>query len=396
VRINPWAALFILFLGRMALGFQFQSVVSIAPDLMDVFKVDYTAIGTLVGLFTFPGLVFSLLAGVMGKRFGNKRAVSAGLLLMLSGSVCMALSSSFLVLSVGRLQCGIGAIVLFVLLTKMVADWFAGKQLSLAMSVIINGWPMGIGVGLLTHHLIADALTWRGVFWANAVFAGTVLLAMLVFYRNPQIAGQGAIAAGSRISRSEVVRVSFAAIGLTLYNAAVVMILSFVPGLFIADGAGSLVAGSLVNGHILISIVGVALGGILASKKSRFLTIGAALFFCAAVLFYQALGQTHNVLFLAMGLFIGMPVALLMTLPATVLAPANRDVGFGILYTWVYGGLALLMVLAGYLRTVYQTPSAPVILAGVLLALTPLSTWLFVVISQPAPGDTQVDAVPAK
>ena len=127
-----------------------------------------------------------------------------------------------------------------------------------------------------------------------------------------------------------------------------------------------------------------------------FRSVGAALFFCAAVLFYQALGQTHDVLFLAMGLFIGMPAALLMTLPATVLAPANRDVGFGILYTWVYGGLALLMVLAGYLRTVYQTPSAPVILAGVLLALTPLSTWLFVVISQPAPGNTQLDAVPAK
>jgi len=375
----------------MVLGFQFQSVVSIAPDLMDVFKVDYTAIGTLVGLFTFPGLVFSLLAGVMGKCFGNKRMVSAGLLLMLSGSICMALSSSFLVLSIGRLQCGIGAIVLFVLLTKMVADWFVGKQLGLAMSVIINGWPMGIGAGLLTHHLIADALTWRGVFWANAVFAGVVLLAMLVFYRNPQVVGQSTARGDSRISRSEVMRVSYAAIGLTLYNAAVVMVLSFVPGVFIANGTGTLTAGSLVNGHILISIAGVAAGGILASKKSRFMTVGAALFICAAVLFYLTLAQTHNTLFVAMGFLIGMPAALLMTLPATVLAPENRDVGFGILYTWVYGGLALLMVLAGYLRTVYQTPSAPVILAGVLLALTPLSTWLFVVITRPAPGKSNMD-----
>lgn len=388
MQTSPWLALFILFLARLALGFQFQSVVSIAPELMATFSVNHTAIGTLAGLFTLPGLVFSLLAGVMGKRFGNKLAVSGGLILMVSGSVCMALAPTFLVLSIGRLQCGIGAIVLFVLLSKMAADWFTGKQLGIAMSVIINGWPIGIGAGLLTHHLIAESLTFSAVFWANALVAGVVLLAMLVLYRNPRLESPASVAQLSRISRLEVWQVSLSAIGLTLYNAAVVMILSFVPGMFIANGTAPLAAGSLVNLHILVSIAGVTVGGILSSKNSRFLSAGISLLICAGVLASLVLTQTSNAffntLFIATGFVIGIPAALLMTLPTTVLAPANRDVGFGILYTWVYGGLALLMVLVGHVQTVYQIPSAPVIVAAILLVLTPASTWMFVTLTRQA------------
>lgn len=393
MRVNPWTALFVLFLGRMVLGFQFQSVVSVAPSLIDTFRVDYTAIGTLVGLFTLPGLILSIAAGVMGKRFGNKFAVSAGLLLMLSGSIIMAVSPNYLVLSIGRLQSGIGAIVLFVLLSKMVTDWFTGKQLGIAMSVIINGWPIGIGLGILTHHLIADAMTWSGVFWANALFAGMVFLAMQFFYQNPQTAEQSETPQTSRISRTEILQVSFAAIGLTLYNAAVVMVLSFAPAMFIDGGTRPLTAASLINIHILISIAGVSVGGILASKKSKYISVGAAAAFCAAVLFYLSSWQVNNALFAAMGFFIGIPAALLMTLPATVLASANRDVGYGILYTWVYGGLALLMVLAGFLRTTYQTPSAPIVLAGILLTLTPIFTWLFSLIAYTSSDKAQT--VPA-
>ena len=39
---------------------------------MAEFAIDYGQVGTLVGLFMLPGLVFALPGGLLGKRFGDK------------------------------------------------------------------------------------------------------------------------------------------------------------------------------------------------------------------------------------------------------------------------------------------------------------------------------------
>ena len=50
--------------------------------------------------------------------------------------------------TLARFTSGIGAVILNVLMTKMVTDLFAGRERLLAMSVLINSWPIGIGISL--------------------------------------------------------------------------------------------------------------------------------------------------------------------------------------------------------------------------------------------------------
>lgn len=72
-----------------------------------------------------------------GAWLGDKRVVLIGLVLMISGGL-MALMPEWSMQIAGRLLAGIGGILLNVLMTKMAADWFPGRELSTAMAILGN------------------------------------------------------------------------------------------------------------------------------------------------------------------------------------------------------------------------------------------------------------------
>ena len=76
VKANRWTILGALCVVRLGIGFQFQTVGSVAPFLVDDLGIDYSQIGTLVGLFMLPGIVLALPAGFLGKLYGDKRVSS--------------------------------------------------------------------------------------------------------------------------------------------------------------------------------------------------------------------------------------------------------------------------------------------------------------------------------
>ena len=182
---NRWTILALLFLARAAMGFQFQTVGSTAPVLVDTLALDYAALGTLIGLYMLPGVFIALPGGVLGARFGTKTVVVAGLALMAAGGVLMGLSTSFAGLSVGRLLSGTGAVLMNVLMTKMVTDWFAGREIGTAMAILISSWPLGLALGLLTFVPLAAWLGWQAVMHAAALMCGVWLIALAIVYRDP-------------------------------------------------------------------------------------------------------------------------------------------------------------------------------------------------------------------
>src|SRR5262245_51662903 len=133
---DRWTILFVLFLARTVMALQFQTIASTSPFLIDALRIDFAAIGVLIGLYMLPGIAIALPGGVLGQKFGAKRIVLLGLILMALGGALMGLSSSFIMLAAGRLIAGTGAVLFNVLVTKMVADWFAGREIVTAMGVL--------------------------------------------------------------------------------------------------------------------------------------------------------------------------------------------------------------------------------------------------------------------
>ena len=68
---NRLSMLGALFLARVSLGFQFQTVASVAPLLVIDMGLNFTEVGTLIGFFSALGFFIALAAGIAGKRFGG-------------------------------------------------------------------------------------------------------------------------------------------------------------------------------------------------------------------------------------------------------------------------------------------------------------------------------------
>jgi len=182
---NRWVILAVLFVVRLTMAFQFQSVAAVAPLLAHDFGVGLAEIGILVGLYFTPGAALALPGGAIGQRFGDKTTVLGALTLMLIGGLAMALSASWSGQIAGRLVAGAGGVLLNVQMTKMVADWFAGKEIATAMAIFVNSWPAGIALSLLTLPLIGTAYGVSAVYLAVAALIGFGLALLAAAYRPP-------------------------------------------------------------------------------------------------------------------------------------------------------------------------------------------------------------------
>ena len=167
------------------MGFQFQSIASVSPFLVRDMAIGYTEIGTLIGLFMLPGIVIALPGGLLGKSLGDKRVCTFGLALMVLGGILVGISQSYTMAFTGRLLSGIGAVLFNVVLTKMVTDWFAGKEIVTALGIMLSAWPFGIALGLVSQSILATTFSWQLVMYLTAGVCAVALVLVVSLYRDP-------------------------------------------------------------------------------------------------------------------------------------------------------------------------------------------------------------------
>ena len=163
-----WSMLAILFVVRLAMGYQFQSVGSVSAQLVDSFGFSYAQVGTLIGLFLLPGVFMAMPSGAMTRAATDKTLLMIGAAVMAAGSTVMAFAETPTQLHAGRLLTGVGGTLFNLVLTKMVSEWFFGREIITALSVMLVSWPIGIALGLLTQGRMAGAFGWPSVMAGGA------------------------------------------------------------------------------------------------------------------------------------------------------------------------------------------------------------------------------------
>ena len=367
-----WTALAVLTLGRTAMGFQFQSVGAVSPLLVDHLRISNADLGWLIGLFSLPGIVLALPGGFLGDRFGDRRVVLAGLSLMTAGSVLMGVAESLHALAVGRLISAAGAILLNVLLTKMVADWFGGNEIVWAMAILINAWPVGIAIALFTLPSIASVWGLSGAFFTAAGTAAAGALGIAVFYASPpRVARSSTAPAVGTLSRREVWLVGVASAPWMIYNVGFAVALGFLPSLLVRNGLSVREAGLLLGVNALLFIASVLAGGAAAQWMARpgvVVSVGILAYAAGlAVLPYAPPWPT----LMAVGLLGGLPAGSLVSAPTGVLRPGSRGAGLGLFYTAYYVGMTLLPPVAGRLQDTLGRAAALYFAAAAILAALP-------------------------
>jgi MFS family permease len=364
-----WRILGALTFARTSMGFQFQSLAPVAPFVSADLGLDHTQLGWLIGIYLLPGVLIALPGGLLGARYGDKRVALIGLALMAVGGLWLAYAPSVTQADLARLVSGVGAVLLNVLLTKMVADWFEGKERVLAMSILINAWPIGIGLALFALPLVGEAIGWRGAVATAAALSAAGFAAVLFFFRAPAAVAQAApagIGLGALHAREWRV-LAIASIPWVAYNAAYQLLVSFLPSFLLEKGLSITTSGAMTALNTALLIVSIQVGGVLLRRARRpdLLCHAAIAGWCASLLLLAG-GSAPLLWLVAGGLIAGIPAGAFVNLPAEFLRPASRAAGMGVFFTIYYVGCALLPGVAGFLSDLAGSTRATLWLAAVL------------------------------
>ncbi len=373
---NRWGILAILFVVRLTIAFQFQSVAAVAPLLQQTFGAGLADIGILIGLYFTPGVVLALPGGAIGRALGDKPTTIAALLLMTAGSLVMATTDVWGWQMAGRLVSGAGGVLLTVQLTKMAADWFAGKEIATAMAIFVNSWPAGVAISLLVLPTIGTAHGAGAVFLSVGALTAIGIL-LVAFYQPPPGAAVGT-AGSSRLDPLALLAVVVAGVIWGLYNVGFAMIFSFGPTLLAERGWSIAAAGSAISVVMWLSVISVPAGGFLADRFKRpFMLAITASLLVAVLLAWLPRSDWVITILVLIGLIGGHPAGPIMSLAARVLVPETRAIGMGVFYTLFYAAMMLGPALAGRLAKSAGTAAVALDLGALTVLACPPLMWLF-------------------
>jgi predicted MFS family arabinose efflux permease len=367
-----WMVLWMLVVVRVAMGYQFQAAASAAPWLIAEFGIDYATVGSLVGFYTLPGILFALPGGFIARRIGEKNLLLFGLALMTAGGGVSAIGGDFAWVMGGRLVSAVGVVFLFVVMTKAVGDWFHGGERFLAMALFLTGWPVGIAIALVAQPALGAGLAWHWIFLTSGALAAVALLTMAATFRHPPGYHESAAATGSqRLGQRAAALVVISGLAWSTINSGHIIVISYAPTFLAARGLGPVEAGAVVSLNMWAAIAGVILGGWFTGRYR-----GPVTFTCITLLLGAAgvalfALDTNYMLWLTLsGFVVLMGAGVQAALPLEALGAGTRALGLGLFYALWFLGFALLPSAGGWTRDVTGDPAAPILLGAALIALT--------------------------
>lgn len=360
---NRWAVLALLSFSRMAMGLAFGAVPALLPMLVADLSLSYTQSGWLIGVFMLVGAPLALPSGIMGAWLGDRGGLLLGFCFMSAGGAALALSGGFGTALGARLCAGVGAVLVNVVATKVITDWFTGREIATAMGLLGITWPGGIALALSVLPTLAQAADWRWAVWAVVLVTALSLLLIGACTISAPGAATGP-AQGRRLwhlGRREAWLMVVGGLPWPLMNGAYLIFSSYLPGYLVAAGATVVVGALITSVGSWLLLPAVPLGGLLSDRwgwrNTQYVigTLGAA-----AAMALLLGGGPPLPLMAAYAVLLALAVGPVMALPSEVLAPESRMTGMAVFLSVFYLGMGTLPALGGYAQDVAGGPAAAI------------------------------------
>ncbi|NNL34920.1 MAG: MFS transporter [Silicimonas sp.] len=371
---NRWTVLALLTAARTVMAFQFQAVGAIGPSLGAVYGVGLAEIGFAIGLYFLPGVVFALPGSAIGARFGDRPVVSFAMVLMAVGAGIMALAGNWTVLLIGQAIAGVGGALLNVLMTKMITDWFQGREIATALAIFTNSWPLGIALSLVALPPLIGFGGAAAGFWLIAVQSAVFEALVFGLYRAPD-GGDGPVTR-RKPTRAETWAALCSGGVWGFFNAGLAIMFGFGTALLVGEGA-TLERAALVTSLVVWSTAIVApFGGMIADRMARpDLLIAGGLIAMAVLTPVTALSGGHWLLFVLVGMASGLIAGVIMSLPGRLLPPPVRSLGMGMFFAVYYVAFVISPPAGGALSDATGSPDAAFWLGGAFQLLALAGLW---------------------
>ena len=178
--------------------FSFGLVLASIPPLVNIIAADlsltYSEMGVILGGVIVMYIPLSVPIGVGIDRFGQKKMIALGLLLVSSSAVLRSFVVSFETLFLAVVIFGLGGPSISVGLAKVVASSFEGRERGLASGIYMTGAVVGSASALaLTNALVLPLVgTWRNVFSVYGVISFIVAFCWILLARESTVKSEQA------------------------------------------------------------------------------------------------------------------------------------------------------------------------------------------------------------
>jgi MFS family permease len=366
--VRAWAILAALALGRIAFGYQFQTVATLGPKLVPLFHLSYAELGAMIGAYMLLGAFVALPLGVLGRWLGDRAVTGVGMALMVAGACVSAWGGDPTNIVAGRIIGGIGGVGAVVLQGKIIADRFTGSRLMLAMSIVVCGYPIGVGLAQVILPLVSHALGWEAGFLSGVAIPGIGLVLFLAsFNLPPQV---DAVAERFSLpSLRECLLVAIAGMIWTAYTAGYSGFFSYVPSTLARRGAGLALTGVVVAIAAWGNTPATLFGGGLAGRFGGFSVLLIGTLGLAIGTAGTALAGSPVLWSVLVGIVGSIHPGVIVTVGTLSTRPEHRAVGMGIFYSLFFAGGTVGPALCGRAADLYGGPAGGLLAAAAISAM---------------------------
>lgn len=141
-------------------------------------------IGLALGIYGLTQAVFQIPLGLASDFFGRKKVLTFGLLIFILGSIIAALSTSMMMVIIGRAIQGMGAIASTGM--ALVADVSRPEQRTKMMAIVGSSIGLAFILAFITGPIFSGWFGIDGLFWITAGLATLALIQLHVFVAEPK------------------------------------------------------------------------------------------------------------------------------------------------------------------------------------------------------------------
>jgi FSR family fosmidomycin resistance protein-like MFS transporter len=255
--------------------FQIATAV-VFPLIKDDLGVSYVALGATVALYYTVSGVFQTVSGFAVDRFGARKVLFGGLVLIVAGAALAGLAQSYAMLVAAALVGGLGNSVFHPCDFSILNARVRKERLGYAFSGHGIAGYLGYALAPAYGVAMAAALGWRGAMFGAAALGAAVTL-LLVFFRHelyvePADARQqetgGGFAADLRVLTSMPVLMCFGYF--ILVSVGFIAMQNFgVPTAMALYHVSAPFASAMLTSYLLGGAAGILAGGFVAVRTSR-------------------------------------------------------------------------------------------------------------------------------
>lgn len=149
--------------------------------------LSHTQIGFVFSAFAYPYLVFQIIGGWVGDRFGPRRTLAVCAVIWAGATVMTGLSGGFVSLIIARLLLGLGEGATFPTATRAMSNWMPADKRGFAQGITHAASRIGNAVAPPLIVWLMIATSWRGAFIVTGVISFLWAIVWIFYFRdNPR------------------------------------------------------------------------------------------------------------------------------------------------------------------------------------------------------------------